>query len=112
MSEIPLYEIKERYTLDEISEEDNSILAVTKYLQGIINEDNVRISIIEDKTLDNNGYIFTTDEVNSNPMISLYRYNNMNIVFELYNAEISKDFMTDAAGTGRDFADIMIDILR
>jgi hypothetical protein len=112
MSEIPLYEIKERYTLDEISEEDNSILAVTKYLQGIINEDNVRISIIEDKTLENKGYIFTTDEVNSNPMISLYRYNNMYIVFELYNAEISKDFMTDAADTIRDFADIMIDILR
>jgi len=102
-SEIPLY---------AIDEEDNNILAVTKYLQGAINDENVKISIVEDKTFDNNGFIFTTDEVNNNPMISIYRYNNIYIIFEFYNASISEDFMIDSADTVSDFSSIMVDILR
>jgi len=102
MSEIPLYEINE----------DNSILAVTKYLQGIINDKNVKISIVEDKTFDNNGFIFTTDEVYNNPMISIYRHNNFYIIFEFYNASISEDFMINSADIVSDFSSIVVDILR
>jgi hypothetical protein len=94
-SEIPLFEITDRYTLDEISEEDNSILAVTKYLQGSIEDNSIKISFIEDKTFDNNGFIFTTEQADSNPMIYIYRYNNIYIILEFYNAEISNDFMND-----------------
>ncbi|MFA7673590.1 MAG: hypothetical protein WCY62_07030 [Clostridia bacterium] len=98
--------------MDKINEEDNSISAVTKYLQRVINVENVKISIVEDKTSDNNGYIFTTDEVNNDPMISIYRYNNIYIIFEFCNADVSEYFMIDSADTVSDFSNIMIDMLR
>lgn len=110
-SEIPLYEISERYTLDEINKEDDSILAVTKYIQGSINDDSIKISFIEDKTSDNKGFIFTTDETDKTPMIEIYRYNQIYIIFEFNDAVISEDFIVNLENIIKNISNILPSIL-
>ncbi|HQM96416.1 MAG TPA: hypothetical protein PK705_05375 [Clostridia bacterium] len=110
-SEMPLYEISERYTLDEINKEDDSILAVTKYIQGSINDDSIKISFIEDKTSDNKGFIFTTDETDKTPMIEIYRYNQIYIIFEFNDAVISEDFIVNLENIIKNISNILPSIL-
>lgn len=109
--EIPLYEINKRYNLDEINKEDESILAVTKYIQGIINNDSIKISFIEDKTYDNSGFIFTTDETDKNPIIEIYRYNQIYIIFEFNDAVMSEEFIVKLENVIKEISNILTSIL-
>ncbi|HHT95884.1 MAG TPA: hypothetical protein P5064_00575 [Clostridia bacterium] len=99
--------IESRYDNDTVHGADGSIMSMTGLIQGIVSEkgNSICINIIEDKTFDNGGYIFSNissfsyDYFNNygseKYTVSVYKYKNCYIVFEFFNSDLSPEDKTD-----------------
>lgn len=91
-SEIPLFEIDLMDELEETVKEYGKYLALTKYTQGIVQGNKVKITFVDDLTDDNNGFVYTTDPAFGRPSTEVYRYNKIFIILEFCDSVNSLTF--------------------
>ncbi|HHT95896.1 MAG TPA: hypothetical protein P5064_04015 [Clostridia bacterium] len=76
--------------LFEIDKESSSTLAEVTYNQSIIQDNSVIVTLVEDNTSDNGGFVYTTDLTDNASLVAVYRYDKLYVIFELHGESFSE----------------------
>ena len=76
----------------KIENKGSNPLAEVIFNQSIVHNDSMRISLVEDNTSYNNGFVYTTDLTDNASIVKIYRYNRLYIIIESYCEKIEDNW--------------------